>query len=63
MPRWADEALPLPGIDPTTTKDVAEPDLKVVSSAPTPKPQTPLTIDPLAPLKAMTEEEKIALFS
>jgi hypothetical protein len=28
-----------------------------------PKPSLPVTEDPLAPLKAMSEEEKIALFS
>ena len=62
------QALPVPDYDTAPSKDatqphLTEPDLKAVTNAPVPVARAALTTDPLATLKTMSEEEKIALFS
>ena len=54
------EYAPEPAI---TTKSELKSDLKVVESAPAAATKPILPLDPLAALKTLTDEEKIALFS
>ena len=54
----------LPSVDyPPAIEQAVKPELKVVSETPPPAVPRATPGDPLAAIKAMSEEEKIALFS